>query len=89
VLLNSAWVDRAAFRRYQCLEVPAEERFAADCLVVENMVHVSSSWPRTRDLLERHGFGTRTIDISEFEKAEGGLTCLSLLFSDLAPRRTT
>ena len=79
VLVNPAWIDAAAFRAYRRIDVPDEEPLAADCLVLNGVVHVSTSFPRTLDLIRRQGFATELIEISEFEKAEGGLTCLSLL----------
>lgn len=40
-------------------------------------VLVSASAPRTKELIERLGYRVETLDISEFEKLEGGVTCLS------------
>lgn len=82
VLINPAWIDASAFRGYRWIDVPDTEPFAADCLVVDGVVHVSTSYPRTLDLIRRQGFVTEVIEISEFEKAEGGLTCLSLLVEE-------
>jgi len=82
VLVNPAWIDASAFRGYRWIDVPDTEPFAADCLVVDGVVHVSTSYPRTLDLIRRQGFVTEVIEISEFEKAEGGLTCLSLLVEE-------
>ena len=78
VLLNPAWVDPGAFPGVDVIEVPSGEAFGANVLPLEREVVVSASAPRTREILERRGFTTRAVDISEFEKAEGGLTCLSL-----------
>jgi dimethylargininase len=59
--------------------VPHDEPLAANALVVGGVVHISARCPQARRLLEEHGFRTEALDISEFEKAEAGLTCLSLL----------
>ena len=80
LLLNDAWVDRSAFGDFDQIDVPPDEPFAANCLDLPDRVLVSSRWPKTRRLLESRGFRTESVDIGEFEKAEGGLTCLSLLF---------
>ncbi len=82
VLINLRWVDASAFTGLRQLAVPAHEPFAANALALGGAIHVSSRWRDTRRLLEQHGFATRPLEITEFEKAEAGLTCLSLLFAD-------
>ncbi len=46
---------------------------------------IPASFPKTRALLERRGFQVRTIDVSELQKAEAGVTCTSLIFNDENP----
>ena len=41
-----------------------------------------ASFPKTHALLEARGFSVRTIDVSELQKAEAGVTCCSLIFND-------
>jgi dimethylargininase len=41
---------------------------------------MNAAYPRTIDLVASLGFKIQTVDISEFEKAEAGLTCMSLIF---------
>jgi dimethylargininase len=43
-------------------------------------VCVSSAFPRTAEVLAARGFDVRAVEVSEFAKAEGGMTCMSLLF---------
>ena len=81
VLVNPDWVDVDLFSRWQCVPVPPEEPFGANALLAGEVVHVSASAPHTRRKLDALGFETRSIDTSEFEKAEAALTCLSLIFS--------
>ncbi len=85
LLIHPAWIDASALRRFRFVEVDSEEPFAANALVVNGIVHVSARSPRTRAKLESLGFATRTIDNSELEKAEGGLTCSSLIFTSRDP----
>jgi dimethylargininase len=47
------------------------------------MVLVPSAFKRTRALVEEHGFQVITTDISELQKAEGALTCMSLMFNSI------
>jgi dimethylargininase len=81
VLVNPAWIDAALFDRWQCVPIAPEEPFAANALLVGDIVHVAASAPLTRRKLDALGFSTESLDTSEFEKAEAALTCLSLLFS--------
>ena len=80
VLVNPAWIDVDLFSRWQCVPVAAEEPHGANALLVGDVVHVAASAPLTRRKLDALGFATKSIDTSEFEKAEAALTCLSLLF---------
>ena len=81
LLVNPAWIDAAALPAVRHLVVRPEEPFAANALVVNGVVHLSARWKRTQDLVERSGFRVVGLDLSEFEKAEAGPTCLSLIFS--------
>jgi dimethylargininase len=60
--------------------VPKGEEYAADCLAVNGTVLVATGYPKTERLIERAGFSTRKVDVSEFRKGDGALTCLSILF---------
>ena len=81
VLVNSSWVDTSAFTGCTVIEVPREEEMAANVLLVDDVVIIPESNIRTGALLESHEFTLRKVNISELQKAEAGLTCLSLLFT--------
>ncbi len=81
VLVNRAWVDAGQLRQFELIDVPAEEPNAANVLLVNEAVILPSSFSQTRVLLERLGFSVRTIDVSELQKAESGVTCMSLIFN--------
>lgn len=52
---------------------------------VKDVVIVPSAFPQTISLLEARGFKVIAIDVSEFQKAEGGVTCKSIIFNDDDP----
>lgn len=79
LLVNPEWIDVDLFARWQCVPISPEESFAANALLVGDIVHVAASAPLTRRKLDALGFNTVALDVSEFEKAEAALTCLSLL----------
>lgn len=78
VLLNPEWVDPSALKGYRVMEVAHGEPFGANLLPLGGRVLMSASAPRTADMVGRLGVEVIALDVSEFEKAEGGLTCLSL-----------
>jgi dimethylargininase len=60
--------------------VDVAEEWAADVLRIGETVLMPEGFPRTRERLEQGGFRTRAIDVSELQKAEAGVTCMSLIF---------
>lgn len=85
VLLNPCWIDAGRFARCWVLPVPEDEPWAANTLRVGETVCVEAHAPRTSDLVKRHCAQVEVLDISEFRKAEGSLSCLSILFQDAHP----
>lgn len=96
VLLNPDWVDATAFARFARIEVADDETFAANVLPIGETLVANAAFPRTlarvRAHAERAGLRVCAVDISEFGKAEAGLTCMSLVFAatpssgdDIAP----
>lgn len=86
LLLNPAWVDVDPFEGFSKIEVADDEPFAANVLPVGDARLVNAAFPRTRERVEafcaRAGLRAIAVDISEFGKAEAGLTCMSLVFDD-------
>jgi dimethylargininase len=80
VLVNAAWLDPSSLSGLEILTVPPEEPEAANVLEVRGEILVHSGFERTMRLLEAEGFRVRPLDVSEFLKAEAGLTCKSVLF---------
>jgi len=80
ITLADGSIPREAFGDVHVLRVPAEETYAANCLAVGDGVLCAKGYPRARDALAAAGFATIELDTSEFRKADGALTCLSILF---------
>jgi len=81
LLANRAWFDATPFSGFEWLDVDPAEPHAANALALGDTVIFPASFPRTRARLEAGGFHVTSIDISELQKAESGLTCSSLLFN--------
>jgi dimethylargininase len=80
ILANSRWVDMAPFAGLGVVPVAPEEPGAANVLRVAGLVIAHPGFPRTLDRVAELGYAVRPLDVSEFLKAEGALTCKSLLF---------
>jgi dimethylargininase len=81
LLVNPNWIDVAALCGHGLVVVPPEEPAAANALSIGRTVCLSTAFPRTAELIGERGIAVETTDLSEFAKAEGGVTCLSLLIS--------
>lgn len=79
LLVNPAWLELAALRDFEWVQVPDSEPLAADVALVDSTVCVATAHPATAQMIRDFGFVVETIDLSEFAKAEGGVTCLSIL----------
>lgn len=82
VLVNRTWIDPVPLNAFELIDVPVEEPAAANALLINDAVVLPVSFPKTRALLERRGFRVLTIDVSELQKAEAGVTCTSIIFDD-------
>jgi dimethylargininase len=79
VLVNPDWVAPETFTGVTVLTVDPDEPFGANALPVGGVTIVPASAPRTGQRLARAGLVPVAVDVSEFEKAEAAVTCLSIL----------
>lgn len=79
-LVNRHWIETSALRGYRLLDVPADEPWAANTLRIGDTLFMPDGVPRTRAMLNRLGYQTTTLEIGELQKAEAGLTCMSVIF---------
>jgi len=86
VLLSPGWVSAAAFPACEVLIVDDREPDAANALRIVDTIIYPSQFPRTCDRLIERGLRVVTTDCSELTKAEGAVTCCSLIF-DATPAR--
>jgi dimethylargininase len=81
LLINDAWVDRSHWPGMRFIPVAPEEPHAANALLVADTVIHPASETRTRERLVAAGLRVLPVDVSEVQKAEGGVTCCSVIFS--------
>ena len=80
LLINRNWVAVDAFGDLRLIDVDDDEPHAANALIVGDVVICAAAFPKTRARLERHGLRVKVVNVDELAKAEGGVTCCSLLF---------
>ena len=83
LLINREWVDGQIFRALKLIDVDPVEPMGANALLVGSVAVYPSAYPRTRRRLEKAGVAVQTVDVSELAKAEGAVTCCSLIFNNL------
>lgn len=79
ILLAEGVVPPEAFRGARVIMTPSEELFAANCVTVGRVALIADGYPQTKQILEREGFDVVPLSVSEIQKADGSLTCLSVL----------
>src|SRR5215211_2324120 len=79
LLINKNWVDTNCFADFDLIEVDPSEPYAANCLPIAGSIIFPTSFPKTRAKLEERGYKVVTVDVSELAKAEGAVTCCSLI----------
>lgn len=81
LLINSQYVDRHYFAGLDTVDVDAAEPLGANALLIGQAVIYPESNSRTAERLRRHGVQLVTVDVSELEKAEGAVSCCSLILT--------
>jgi len=80
LLINPAWVEKSDFPGMEFIEIDPSEPSAANVLLVGETAVYQPAYPKTLQRLEKAGIHPVLVDASELAKAEGALTCCSLLF---------
>lgn len=83
LLVNEAWVAIESLQEFRLIPIPSAEPWGANVLSLGREVVMPAGHPATMELIREMGFPVRTVDLSEFAKAEGGVTCLSILLNEL------
>ena len=80
MLVSGEFVTKPEFQQYNCVRIPEEEAYAANCIWVNDTVIVPAGYPAVLKAVQDLGYRTLTVDTSEYRKLDGGLSCLSLRF---------
>jgi dimethylargininase len=79
LLVNPEWIDKSWFQDYRFVDVDPRESMAANALRLTDRIIYPDVFPRTADRIARAGLQVELVDVSELQKAEGAVTCCSLI----------
>jgi dimethylargininase len=80
LLVCGEFTNNKSFERFNRIIVDDNESYAANSLWINGSVLVPEGFPKTMKKIEQAGYETISVDVSEFRKLDGGLSCLSLRF---------
>jgi dimethylargininase len=80
LLVSGEFMNHPAFEGFERMEVDPGESYAANSVWINSKVLVPAGFPKTLEMIEQAGYSTTVLEVSEFQKLDGGLSCLSLRF---------
>ncbi len=80
MLITAEFENHPNLKRFKKIIVPKDEKYAANTLTVNGVILMAASRPKSIELVKDAGFEVIPINTTEFEKCDGALTCLSLIF---------
>lgn len=80
MLMSGEFINHPAFEVFKSMEVDPGESYAANSVWINSHVLVPAGFPKTLEKIEQAGYSTMILEVSEFQKLDGGLSCLSLRF---------
>jgi dimethylargininase len=81
LVVDSSSIDVAALDGFRFIETGEADNYAANCLAIGETVLMPAGFPKVAKNIRKEGLRTVELEMSEFEKAEGGPTCLSIIFN--------
>ncbi|RLC25720.1 MAG: N(G),N(G)-dimethylarginine dimethylaminohydrolase [Deltaproteobacteria bacterium] len=80
LLAFGEFLTKPELKKFNILKVDLKESYAANSVWINDKVLVPKGFPKTAEMIKRAGYQTIEMDVSEFRKLDGGLSCLSLRF---------
>jgi len=78
LVATGEFLNRSEFAKFKVIPILSEEAYAANCLWLNGTVLVAAGFPQAKKAVETAGYQTIALEMSEFRKLDGGLSCLSL-----------
>lgn len=80
LLINPAWAGKENFTGVKFIEIDPSEPYAANAVLINETIIYPTAFPKTQERLKAAGLPMITVDMDELAKAEGAVTCCSLIF---------
>lgn len=80
LVASGEFIEKPEFKNFNIIKIDENESYAANCIWINEQVLVAKGFPKTKKAIEQAGYETIALDVSEFSKVDGGLSCLSLRF---------
>jgi len=80
LVATGEFLSSHVFKKFNIIEIEEKESYAANCIWINDKVIVPKGYPNAKLMIENSGYRTLEVDVSEFKKLDGGLSCLSLRF---------
>lgn len=80
LVVTGEFGEKRIFRSFNLLKIPEQEKYAANCILINGKVLLAKGFSKSKELIESAGYQTIELEVSEFRKLDGGLSCLSLRF---------
>jgi len=80
LILAGELIDNPAFKKFNKIIINDDESYAANCIRVNNYVIIPAGYKKSKNAIIETGYKVKEVDVSEFRKIDGGVSCLSLRF---------
>lgn len=80
VLTAGEFINSSSFVEYDKIIVVHSESYAANCLNINRTLIIPAGFPQLLQKIQDRGYVTKEVEMSEFQKLDGGLSCLSIRF---------
>ncbi len=80
LVVTGEFIHNAEFQKYNLIKIDENENYAANCVWINDYVLIAKGYPKAKRLIEQAGYKIFELEMSEFRKLDGGLSCLSLRF---------
>ncbi len=80
LVISGEFIDNPIFKEYNIIEVDKDENYAANCIRVNDYILMPEGFEKLKNSISNLGYEILEIDISEFRKMDGGISCLSIRF---------
>ncbi len=80
LVVTGEFKNNQEFKKFNLIKIDDDEAYAANCIWVNDYVLIAKGYPKAKQSIEQAGYKTIELDMSEFRKLDGGISCLSLRF---------